>query len=183
MNTYLIFSNFMRYSILKIISHILESHEISNIAILRSLNENPGDWDKIVVGKIRVASLNIARLGPHMEDLRIDPTLLKADIIHLGETWIHPNQEGQAQFQLEGFVAHFVSVGNGRGLVTYTRGEFIHQEDRVSENCQITKFSSGSIDSIHIYRCIVMYLTDIVYLVNIVGGSKMFTNISQKYQT
>ena len=183
MNTYLIFSNFMRYSKLKIISHILESHEISNIAILRSLNENPGDWDKIVVGKIRVAALNIARLGPHMEDLRIDPTLLKADILHLGETWIHPNQEGQAQFQLEGFVAHFVSVGNGRGLATYTRGEFMHQEDRVSDNCQITKFSSGCIDSIHIYRCIVMYLTDIVYLVNIVGGSKIFTNISQKYQT
>ena len=173
----------MRYSMLKIISHILESHEISNIAILRSLNENPGDWDKLVVGKIRVAALNIARLGPHMADLRIDPTLLKADIIHLCETWIHPNQEGQAQFQLEGFTAHFVGVGNGRGLATYTRGEFMHQEDRVNENCQITKFSSGSIDSIHIYRCIVMYLTDIVYLVNVVGGSMMFTNISQKYQT
>ena len=118
-----------------------------------------------------------------MEDLRIDPTLLKADIIHLGETWIHPNQEGQAQFQLEGFTAHFVSVGNGKGLATYTRGEFMHQEDRVSDNCQITKFSSGSTDSIHIYRCTVMYLADIVYLVNIVGGSEMFTNISQKYQT
>ena len=131
---------------------------ILNIVILRSLNENPGDWDKIVVSKIRVAALNIARLTPHMEDLRIDPTLLKADIIHLCETWIHPNQEGQVQFQLEGFTAHFVSVANGRGLATYTRGEFIHQEDRVDENCQITKFSSDTVDSIHIYRCRVVYL-------------------------
>ena len=108
-----------------------------------------------MTGKIRIASLNFARLGPHMEDLRIDPTLLKADIIHLCETWIHPNQEDAAQFQLEGFTAHFVSVGDGRGLATYSKGEFIHQEDRVDQNCQITKFSSGSVDSIHIYRYIV----------------------------
>ena len=140
------------------ISHILESHEIFNIPILRSLNENPGDWDKLVTGKIRVASLNIARLGPHMADLRIDPTLLKADVIHLCETWLQPNQEGDAQFQLDGYTAHFVSVGNGRGLATYSKGEFIHQEDRVDQNCQITKFSSDSVDSIHIYRYIVMYL-------------------------
>ena len=153
------------------ISHTFEPHEISKIAILRSLNENPGDWNKLEAGKIRVASLNIARLGPHMEDLRIDPTLLKADLIHLCETWLQPNQEERAQFQLEGFTAHFLSVGNGRGLATYTRGKFMHQEDRVNENCQITKFSSSGIDSIHIYRCIVMYLMKNVYFINIEGVS------------
>ena len=92
-----------------------------------------------------------------MADLRIDPTLLKADVIHLSETWLQPDQEGEAQFQLEGFAAHFVSVGNGRGLATYSKGDFLHQEDRVNQNWQITKFSSDTIDSIHIYRLIVMY--------------------------
>ena len=121
-----------------------------------------------------MASLNIARLGPHMADLRIDPTLLKADIIHLCETWIHPTQEGAAQFQLEGFSAHFVSVGNGRGLATYTRGTFVHQEDRADENWQMTKFSSDAIDSIHIYRFIVMYLNYLPVL--------FIVNISQKCQ-
>ena len=142
----------MRYSNLQTISHTIQPHEILNITILRSLNENPGEWDKIDAGKVRVASLNIARLGPHMEDLRIDPTLLKADVIHLCETWIHANQEGQAQFQLDGYTAHFVSVGDGRGLATYTRGAFIHQEDRVDGNWQMTKFSSETTDSVHIYR-------------------------------
>ena len=140
------------------ISHIFEPHEISKMATLRSLNENPGDWDKLVAGKIRVASLNIARLGPHMEDLRIDPTLLKADLIHLCETWLQPDQEGEAQFELMGYTPHFVSIGNGRGLATYTKGKFMHQEDRVNESCQITKFSSDMVDSIHIYRCKVMSL-------------------------
>ena len=142
----------MRYSYLQPISHTFQPHEILNITILRSLNENPGEWEKIDAGKIKVASLNVARLGPHMEDLRIDPTLLKADVIHLCETWIHANQEGQAQFRLDGYTAHFVSVGDGRGLATYTRGAFIHQEDRVDGNWQMTKFSSETIDSIHIYR-------------------------------
>ena len=129
-----------------------------------------------MTGKIRIASLNIARLGPHMEDFKIDPTLLKADIIHLCETWVHPNQDLAPKFQLEGFTAHFVSVGDGRGLATYSKGEFIHQEDRVSENCQITKFSSGTIDSIHIYRCMSISI-------NIVGVSFIFRNISQILQT
>ena len=47
----------MRCSKLQIISLIFESHEILNIAISRSLNENPGDWDKLEAGKIKVASL------------------------------------------------------------------------------------------------------------------------------
>ena len=156
---------------MQMIYHILESHQISNIAILRSLNENPGDWDKLVAGKIRVASLNIARLGPHMADLRIDPTLLKADVIHLCETWLLPNQEGDAQFQLDGYTAHFVSVGNGRGLATYSRGDFVHQEDRVNQNWQMTKFSSDMIDSIHVYRFIVIL------------SNYSFKNISPKFQT
>ena len=134
-------------------------HEIFlfTLKIIRSLNYNPGEWDKYSFGKVRVAALNIARLRPHMEDIRIDPTLLKADIIHLCETWLQPDQEGAAQFQLEGYTAHFVSVGNGRGLATYYKGDFVHQEDRVNQNWQMTKFISDSVDTIHIYRFIFEY--------------------------
>ena len=120
--------------------------------IVRSLNYNPGEWDKYSFGKVRVAALNIARLRPHMEDIRIDPTLLKADIIHLCETWVSEDQEGAAMFELEGYTANYVSVGNGRGLVTYSKGNFQHQHDVKEDNYQITKFSEATTDSIHIYR-------------------------------
>ena len=143
---------------------------------------NPGDWDKHLPGKVRIASLNIARLGPHMEDIKIDPTLLKANIIHLCETWVHPNQEGAAQFQLEGFAAHFVSIGDGRGLATYSKEEFMHQEDRVGENYQITKFSSGTIDSIHIYRCIVLYWIIISKLVQLLKSVSHISHKSVKHE-
>ena len=123
--------------------------------IIRSLNNNPDEWDKYSFGKLRVAALNIARLRPHMEDIRIDPTLIKADIIHLCETWVSPEQEGEGVFELEGYIANFVSVGNGRGIVTYSKGNFLHQQDVKEENFQITKFSEATTDSIHIYRCFI----------------------------
>ena len=129
-------------------------HEIFffTLKITRSLNNNPDEWDKYSFGKVRVAALNIARLRPHMEDLRIDPTLIKADIIHLCETWVSPEQEGAGGFELEGYQAIFVSVGNGRGIVTYSRGSFQHQQDVKEDNFQMTKFSETTMDSIHIYR-------------------------------
>ena len=120
--------------------------------INRSLNNNPGEWDRLFVGKVRVAALNIARLQPHMRDLSIDPTLLKADIIHLCETWVCQDQESTARFELEGYTAHFINVGNGRGIATYSRGDFHHQQDVKEDDFQITKFSNGTLDSIHIYR-------------------------------
>ena len=122
------------------------------LKIIRSLNNNPDEWDKYSFGKVRVAALNIARLRPHMEDIRIDPTLLKADIIHLCETWVSPEQEGAGVFELEGYTTNFVSVGNGRGIVTYSRGNFHHQQDVKEDNFQMTKFSETTMDSIHIYR-------------------------------
>ena len=120
--------------------------------IPRSLNNNPGEWDRLSVGKVRVAALNIARLQPHMRDLSIDPNLLRADIIHLCETWVGRDQESMASFELEGYTAHFINVGNGRGIATYSRGDFHHRQDVKEENFQITKFGNGTLDSIHIYR-------------------------------
>ena len=117
------------------------------------MNNNPGEWDRLSVGKVRVAALNIARLRPHMRDLSIDPTMLKADLIHLCETWVGQDQESTARFELEGYkyTARFINVGNGRGIATNSRGDFHHQQDVKEGDFQITKFSKGTMDSIHIY--------------------------------
>ena len=102
--------------------------------IIRSLNNNPGEWDRLYVGKVRVAALNIARLQPHMADVSIDPTMLRADIIHLCETWVGQDQESMARFELEGYTANFINVGNGRGIATYSRGDFHHQQAPSASN-------------------------------------------------
>ena len=117
----------------------------------RSLNRNPDAW-RAPTSNLKIASLNICRLKPHMEDLAADPTLRKADLIHVCETWLTEGEEDRLQFQLEGYDSFFVSVGPGKGLVTYSKSLFQHVRDVIRPNFQITMFSSRNVDSIHIYR-------------------------------
>ena len=87
-----------------------------------------------------------------MEDLRVDPTLKKADLIHICESWVTENEEDEGQLQLQGYRSFFVSVGAGKGLVTYSKAGFEHVRDVKTPNYQITMFSSDHLDSIHVYR-------------------------------
>ena len=117
----------------------------------RSLNSNPDAW-RAPTSCVKIASLNISRLKPHMEDLRVDPTLKKADLIHVCESWLTEDEEGEEQLQLQGYTSFFVSVGAGKGLVTYSKACFEHVRDVKTPNFQITMFSSNHLDSIHVYR-------------------------------
>ena len=117
----------------------------------RSLNSNPDAW-RSPTSSIKISSLNISRLKPHMDDLRADPTLKKADLIHISETWVTVDEEHQEQLQLHGYRSFFVSVGAGKGLVTYSKACFEHVRDVKTPNFQITMFSSSHLDSIHVYR-------------------------------
>ena len=117
----------------------------------RSLNINPDAW-RAATDSVKIASLNISRLKPHMEDLRADPTLKKADLIHICESWVSEDGDEDDQLQLQGYRSSFVSVGPGKGLVTYSRACFEHVRDIKRPNFQITMFSSHHLDSIHVYR-------------------------------
>ena len=76
----------------------------------------------------------------------------KADLIHLCESWVTENEEDEVQLQLQGYRSFFVSVGAGKGLVTYSKAGFEHVRDVKTPNYQITMFSSDHLDSIHVYR-------------------------------
>ena len=110
----------------------LEEYERMND---RSINQNPGEWDKVT---IKIVAMNIARLEPHIEDIKVDPTLKKADIIHLCETWVSPEEEAGDVFKLEGYQAGFVSVGKVKGLATFYKDFFHHTSDVSEPNYQIT---------------------------------------------
>ena len=106
-----------------------------------SINTNPSPWQKEWKNDVRIVSLNCAGLAAHFTDILCDEHLLKANIIHLIETSI--NMENEAQFKIEGFKSHFVSVGNGKGLVTFFRLDGLeHNQDVKETNMQISKFSS-----------------------------------------
>ena len=117
----------------------------------RSLNNNPDAW-RAPAADLRIASLNICRLKPHMEDLAADPTMMKADLIHICESWLVEGEEHQLKLQLDGYESFFVSVGPGKGLVTFSKSSFKHVRDVKRPNYQMTMFSSPLLDSIHVYR-------------------------------
>ena len=116
----------------------------------RSINNNPSPWSSRKSDTMKIASLNIARLAPHMIDLRADNKMQNADIIHLQETW-NNDSENEQHFLAE-YNAHFINIGPGKGLATYYKNSFKHEADIRTEAIQITKFSSEYVDSINIYR-------------------------------
>ena len=116
----------------------------------RSVNGNPPLWRQKNTDTLKIASLNIARLKPHMIDLRADKKIQEADIIHLQETWNNDNEN--KCLSLDGYNSHFLNIGPGKGLATYFKGIFKHETDICTESIQITKFSSEYVDSINLYR-------------------------------
>jgi len=139
---------------------VLDENKIrtSNIALQElhrmkavSLNSNPSPWLKDQKSCLKIAALNCAGLSSHYTDIKCDEHLMKADVIHLIETSIEI--ENEAHFELAGYNSHYISIGNGKGLVTYFKlGVIQHQQDVKERNMQITKFTSPELDTINVYR-------------------------------
>jgi hypothetical protein len=116
-----------------------------------SINKNPTPWHRQDKNNIKVASLNCNGLTSHFIDILADDKIMNADIIHLIETSLEKNEGGQ--FSLTGCRAHFINVGNGRGIVTYFKERvFTQEQDIIATNMQLTKFSSCHVDVINVYR-------------------------------
>ena len=117
----------------------------------RALNNQTKGWFPEQQNAIKVVGLNVARLRPHLDDVVCDPTLLKANLIHLCETWLMPGDDSTC-LEIPGYSAMFTSVGEGKGIATYYKPPFQHKQDILRDDCQITCFTSTSFNSIHIYR-------------------------------
>jgi ATP-dependent exoDNAse (exonuclease V) alpha subunit len=118
----------------------------------RSINANPSDWDNESSKNMKVCSLNCAQLKPHIQDIQVDSTLKKSDIIHLQETWIEEGDENIDQLNVAEYDVQHIRVGKGKGITTYYSKKFKHVRDEVSQNYQITKYESKNVISINVYR-------------------------------
>ena len=76
---------------------------------------------------LSVASMNIRSLPKHFKDLKADYKMMQKDLICLQETWLTSQQE--TDYVLDEFEAHHLSVGRGKGLVTYSK---VPVEERVN---------------------------------------------------
>ena len=136
----------------KLYASIKALHAVEMMEI-KSINKNPTPWFKLQPSSFKVASLNCRSLRKHIQDIRGDPMLLKANIICLSETWIS-EAEDVDQYHIDGYQLHLNSVGKGKGLAIYFKGishavsEVILKEDKL----QISKIIGEVFDVITIYR-------------------------------
>ena len=116
---------------------------------LISFNKNPPLWYS-KDSDLHIASFNCNGLLPHIADIRMDQKLLNADLIQVQETSLESDEQGQESCQILGYYAHFGSVGNGKGVATYTKKSMGFQSIK-EPNYQISRLS-GDVDFINVYR-------------------------------
>ena len=115
----------------------------------KSINENPIPWKQENENYIKIASLNCMNLSANYEDIVRDKTLMKSTLIALSETWL----EQKTVMNINGYRAHFNSVGPGKGIAIYTRDDtFKPTIDITQENMQLTKLESEDLEVITVYR-------------------------------
>ena len=118
-----------------------ETERLSNI----SLNSNPSPWKKDIKKAVKIIALNCAGLKEHFKDIKTGSTLQMGDIINLIETSLEKCEEDL--FTLEGYKAHHVTMGKGKGITTYYKANiFQHKDDFIKTDMQITKFSTENLD-------------------------------------
>jgi exonuclease III len=73
------------------------------------------------------------------------------DILMLQETWL--TEQDNERYNILGFKKHFNNAGSVKGIAVYYRKEmFQHVADISQENMQLTKFKTGKLDIITVYR-------------------------------
>ena len=119
-----------------------------------SVNTNPSPWMNPATLGLKVCSLNTLSLRKHIEDVRSDPVLLQSDVLCLAETWLEKEEEEDESYQMEGFRAHFVSVGRGKGLAVYIKRELeIRGISKLEEpHIQLLKIEMENLDVVAVYR-------------------------------
>ena len=129
---------------------------------VKSWNENPGPWMIPDSKSLKIASLNCAGLQSHLRYIQKDDRLLRADVIHLQETWVKPDTT--SNLSVENYEEHFVNVGNGKGIATYHRDREATFQDVKSDNFQVTKMTVRGVVSITVYRSAQGNKTELVHV-------------------
>jgi hypothetical protein len=115
----------------------------------RSINNNPIPWEQQHDNFIKIASMNCTNLNNNYDDIVGDRTLMESSIIAFSETWL----DQKTTLNINGYKAHFNSIGPGKGLVLYWKDDaFQPTLDIKQEKMQITKLTSQELEVIAVYR-------------------------------
>ena len=117
-----------------------------------SCNKNPSSWFSVDQNIFKIASLNCRSLRKHIQDIANDPTINKADVVCLSETWLTEEDDSQ-KYNIPGLEICLNSIGSGKGLAIFYKENKCHTNVLVKEqNLQMSKLSHPQFDVIAIYR-------------------------------
>ena len=114
---------------------------------LRALNRNK----EISNTEFKLVSLNIRSLKKHFVNLNYEPQIKGSDVILVQQTCLGIS-ECIDRYQLAGYMSHFNSYGDGKGIALYHKAEFKQVCDIKKEKYQISKLESEKLDIIAVYR-------------------------------
>ena len=117
-----------------------------------SVNQKPSVWNNLNTACTRISSLNCGSLRHQLPHIKEDTILNISDVICFTETWLWENED-TSRYKLDGYKAHHLAMGKGKGISVYYReSKFRHIEDVTTEKIQLTKLSGKSLDLIAVYK-------------------------------
>ena len=118
----------------------------------KSVNENPGLWEKDDASCVKISFLNCHSLMDKFKDINADKMLSFSDIICLSETWL-PDDECKSHLHISGYELHLNSCGKGKGLAIYYKtGKFEAKTAFKDPTLQISQLLSTDLNVIVCYR-------------------------------
>ena len=116
-----------------------------------SLNRNPDIWMS-KTGVLKIASVNCAGLQAHIEDIKIDNKLLKADVLLLQETSLEV-KETDDNFEIPSYPVHVhVKQGRGKGISVYMKKQFDKKKIVYGDGFQVIRITVDDLDIFNVYR-------------------------------
>ena len=97
-------------------------------------------------------SCNIRSLKAHFPDISSSPHIKNANLICLQETWLTDDIDYENELEIEGFTAHFCSVGKKKGVVTYCKQNYEKIKEIKTENYQMLSVELSDLNIINIYK-------------------------------
>ena len=133
-----------------------------------SKNKNPTEWEDDDTSKIRVSFLNCRSLINKFENIKVDQSLLRSDLIILTETWVEEDHNCDG-YDIPKFSSNFNNEGRGKGITSYFNEKFKHTTDIKKNGFSISMMRSNDLDVIGIYRSQDGNMQDIIQILDTVS--------------
>ena len=131
---------------------LTEAQKMKTQALNNAANIVNDKWTGAILDSLRITSLNIQHLVNHLEDLKVDPTILLSDIICLQETFL----DRRPIPKIPGYEFFSAGRGRGKGVAIFLRNHMLKYLIKVEEIdksfAQCLKLSFPTFDVITVYR-------------------------------